>query len=81
MMYHHKVFVPSIGVLTIYVFLLPSAKRFLNQKSLKLADINGKWFQVDETLFEDAIKHVEQVLRNDPYVRFLQSKEYQELLN
>lgn len=35
---------------------------------------------VDETLFDDAVKHVEQILKNDPYVRFLQSKEYQNLL-
>lgn len=35
---------------------------------------------VDITLFDEAIKHVEQVLRNDPYVRFLQSPQYLELL-
>ncbi|CEF60013.1 Regulator of G protein signalling domain and Regulator of G protein signalling superfamily domain and Regulator of G-protein signalling, domain 1-containing protein [Strongyloides ratti] len=35
---------------------------------------------VDITLFDEAIKHVEQVLKNDPYVRFLQSKEYLDLL-
>ncbi|KAI1710080.1 regulator of G protein signaling domain-containing protein [Ditylenchus destructor] len=35
---------------------------------------------VDETLFDDAVKHVEQILKNDPYVRFLQSKEYNQLL-
>ncbi len=37
--------------------------------------------KIDGALFEDAVKHVEQVLRNDPYVRFLQSKEYTELLS
>uniref|UniRef100_A0AC35U7L3 RGS domain-containing protein n=1 Tax=Rhabditophanes sp. KR3021 TaxID=114890 RepID=A0AC35U7L3_9BILA len=37
--------------------------------------------EVDVNLFDDAIKHVEQVLKNDPYVRFLQSKEYNDLLN
>lgn len=36
---------------------------------------------VDETLFNDAIKHVEQILKNDPYVRFLQSKAYTQLLS
>uniref|UniRef100_A0A914VN64 RGS domain-containing protein n=1 Tax=Plectus sambesii TaxID=2011161 RepID=A0A914VN64_9BILA len=36
---------------------------------------------VDRTLFDEAIKHVEQVLRNDPYVRFLQSPEYLELFD
>lgn len=36
--------------------------------------------EVDITLFDEAIKHVEQVLRNDPYVRFLQSKIYTDLL-
>ncbi|EFO12281.1 hypothetical protein LOAG_16252, partial [Loa loa] len=35
---------------------------------------------VDCTLFDEAIKHVEQVLKNDPYVRFLQSTEYNDLL-
>ncbi|VDL64372.1 unnamed protein product [Nippostrongylus brasiliensis] len=35
---------------------------------------------VDITLFDEAIKHVEQVLRNDPYVRFLQSPQYLDLL-
>ena len=29
---------------------------------------------VDETLFDDAVKHVEQILKNDPYVRFINSK-------
>ena len=36
--------------------------------------------KVDQALFDDAIKHVEQVLRNDPYVRFLQSEEYEKVL-
>ncbi|VDN43084.1 unnamed protein product [Gongylonema pulchrum] len=40
--------------------------------------INEK--DVDSTLFDEAVKHVEQVLRNDPYVRFLQSTEYNDLL-
>ncbi|KAF8363616.1 rgs-3 [Pristionchus pacificus] len=35
--------------------------------------------QIDITLFDEATKHVEQVLRNDPYVRFLQSAEYDNL--
>ncbi|VDM60408.1 unnamed protein product [Angiostrongylus costaricensis] len=35
---------------------------------------------VDISLFDEAIKHVEQVLRNDPYVRFLQSPQYLNLL-
>ncbi|CAG9538161.1 unnamed protein product, partial [Cercopithifilaria johnstoni] len=35
---------------------------------------------VDSTLFDEAIKHIEQVLKNDPYVRFLQSTEYNDLL-
>ncbi|KAI6184702.1 Regulator of G-protein signaling rgs-3 [Aphelenchoides bicaudatus] len=35
---------------------------------------------VDETLFDDAVKHVEQILKNDPYVRFLQSKPYIQLM-
>uniref|UniRef100_A0A8R1XN21 RGS domain-containing protein n=1 Tax=Onchocerca volvulus TaxID=6282 RepID=A0A8R1XN21_ONCVO len=35
---------------------------------------------VDSTLFDEAIKHIEQVLKNDPYVRFLQSNEYSDLL-
>ncbi|CAO4365701.1 unnamed protein product [Caenorhabditis nigoni] len=35
---------------------------------------------IDITLFDEAIKHVEQVLRNDPYVRFLQSAQYNTLL-
>jgi len=34
----------------------------------------------DETLFDDAVKHVEQILKNDPYVRFLQSRDYRDLL-
>ncbi|CCD66106.1 Regulator of G-protein signaling rgs-3 [Caenorhabditis elegans] len=37
--------------------------------------------QIDITLFDEAIKHVEQVLRNDPYVRFLQSSQYIDLLS
>ncbi|CAD6192556.1 unnamed protein product [Caenorhabditis auriculariae] len=36
---------------------------------------------IDITLFDEAIKHVEQVLRNDPYVRFLQSDQYLGLLS
>uniref|UniRef100_A0A1I7XT47 RGS domain-containing protein n=1 Tax=Heterorhabditis bacteriophora TaxID=37862 RepID=A0A1I7XT47_HETBA len=36
--------------------------------------------EVDITLFDEATKHVEQVLRNDPYVRFLQSPQYLGLL-
>ncbi len=36
---------------------------------------------VDETLFDDAVKHVEQILKNDPYVRFLQSTDYIDLLS
>lgn len=36
--------------------------------------------EADITLFDEAIKHVEQVLRNDPYVRFLQSPHYTNLL-
>ncbi|CAD5213960.1 unnamed protein product [Bursaphelenchus xylophilus] len=36
--------------------------------------------EVDQHLFDNAIKHVEQLLKNDPYVRFLQSKEYNDLL-
>ncbi|ETN75298.1 regulator of G protein signaling domain protein [Necator americanus] len=36
--------------------------------------------EVDISLFDEAIKHVEQVLRNDPYVRFLQSPQYLNLL-
>ena len=35
---------------------------------------------IDISLFDEAIKHVEQVLRNDPYVRFLQSAQYIDLL-
>jgi len=35
---------------------------------------------VDLSLFEDAAKHVEQVLKNDPYVRFLASNNYRALL-
>jgi hypothetical protein len=35
---------------------------------------------VDETLFDESVKHVEQILKNDPYVRFLQSKDYNDLL-
>ncbi|KAI6196331.1 hypothetical protein M3Y94_01096400 [Aphelenchoides besseyi] len=35
---------------------------------------------VDDTLFDDAVKHVEQILKNDPYVRFLQSNAYTQLL-
>uniref|UniRef100_A0A183BWY3 RGS domain-containing protein n=1 Tax=Globodera pallida TaxID=36090 RepID=A0A183BWY3_GLOPA len=34
----------------------------------------------DETLFDESVKHVELILKNDPYVRFLQSKEYNDLL-
>ncbi|CAJ0960031.1 unnamed protein product, partial [Mesorhabditis belari] len=37
--------------------------------------------EVDITLFDEAIKHIEQVLRNDPYVRFLQCQEYLNLLS
>ncbi|CAI2345113.1 unnamed protein product [Caenorhabditis sp. 36 PRJEB53466] len=37
--------------------------------------------EIDITLFDESIKHVEQVLRNDPYVRFLQSQDYTNLLN
>ncbi|CAI5442525.1 unnamed protein product [Caenorhabditis angaria] len=40
--------------------------------------INDK--ESDISLFDEAIKHVEQVLRNDPYVRFLQSSQYTNLL-
>uniref|UniRef100_A0A0N4UL20 RGS domain-containing protein n=1 Tax=Dracunculus medinensis TaxID=318479 RepID=A0A0N4UL20_DRAME len=36
--------------------------------------------EVDKTLFDEAVKHIEQVLKNDPYIRFLQSKEYLGLL-
>ncbi|VBB26495.1 unnamed protein product [Acanthocheilonema viteae] len=36
---------------------------------------------VDNTLFDEAVKYVEQVLKNDPYVRFLQSTEYNDLLD
>ncbi|CAI4223146.1 unnamed protein product [Auanema sp. JU1783] len=35
---------------------------------------------VDISIFDEAIKHVEQVLRNDPYVRFLQSPQYMGLI-
>uniref|UniRef100_A0A7E4W4D2 RGS domain-containing protein n=1 Tax=Panagrellus redivivus TaxID=6233 RepID=A0A7E4W4D2_PANRE len=35
---------------------------------------------VDLTLFDEATKHVENVLKNDPYVRFLQSNNYKQLL-
>ncbi|GMT15521.1 hypothetical protein PFISCL1PPCAC_6818, partial [Pristionchus fissidentatus] len=34
---------------------------------------------VDINLFDEATRHIEQVLRNDPYVRFLQSAEYENL--
>uniref|UniRef100_A0A914Y0V7 RGS domain-containing protein n=1 Tax=Panagrolaimus superbus TaxID=310955 RepID=A0A914Y0V7_9BILA len=37
--------------------------------------------EIDGTLFDDSIKYVEQVLRNDPYVRFLQSDTYKDLLS
>uniref|UniRef100_A0A915PPN2 RGS domain-containing protein n=1 Tax=Setaria digitata TaxID=48799 RepID=A0A915PPN2_9BILA len=36
--------------------------------------------EVDNTLFDEAVKHVEHVLKNDPYIRFLQSTEYNDLL-
>lgn len=36
--------------------------------------------EVDVNLFDLSTKHVEQLLKNDPYVRFLQSKDYTELL-
>ncbi|KAE9551656.1 hypothetical protein FO519_005126 [Halicephalobus sp. NKZ332] len=35
---------------------------------------------VDIALFDEATKHVEQVLKNDPYVRFLASSNYKNLL-
>ncbi|GMS86792.1 hypothetical protein PENTCL1PPCAC_8967, partial [Pristionchus entomophagus] len=35
--------------------------------------------KIDIGLFDEATKHIEQVLRNDPYVRFLQSEEYYSL--
>ncbi|KAF7637954.1 hypothetical protein Mgra_00002657 [Meloidogyne graminicola] len=35
---------------------------------------------VDESVFDEAVKHVEQILKNDPYVRFINSKEYNDLL-
>ncbi|CAK5080482.1 unnamed protein product [Meloidogyne enterolobii] len=35
---------------------------------------------VDDTVFDEAVKHVEQILKNDPYVRFINSKEYNDLL-
>ncbi|GMR38875.1 hypothetical protein PMAYCL1PPCAC_09070 [Pristionchus mayeri] len=35
---------------------------------------------IDISLFDEATRHVEQVLRNDPYVRFLQSAEYENLV-
>uniref|UniRef100_A0A914ZKS2 RGS domain-containing protein n=1 Tax=Parascaris univalens TaxID=6257 RepID=A0A914ZKS2_PARUN len=54
------------------VFLPFGVRQFIEKK------INDK--DVDCTLFDEAIKHVEQVLKNDPYVRFLQSNEYIELL-
>ncbi|KHN84115.1 Regulator of G-protein signaling rgs-3, partial [Toxocara canis] len=54
------------------VFLPFGVRQFIEKK------INDK--DVDCTLFDEAIKHVEQVLKNDPYVRFLQSKEYISLL-
>lgn len=44
-------------------------------------DKNIREKTVDETLFDDAVKHVEQILKNDPYVRFLQSKSYTQLLS
>ncbi|TMS35900.1 hypothetical protein L596_003192 [Steinernema carpocapsae] len=37
--------------------------------------------EVDMTLFDGATKHIEEILKNDPYVRFLQSKEYRDLLD
>uniref|UniRef100_A0A915DWY9 RGS domain-containing protein n=1 Tax=Ditylenchus dipsaci TaxID=166011 RepID=A0A915DWY9_9BILA len=52
---------------------LPFGLRQRVEKKIKEKD-------VDETLFDDAVKHVEQILKNDPYVRFLQSKDYKELL-
>lgn len=54
------------------VFLPFGVRQFIEKK------INDK--DVDCTLFDEAIKHVEQVLKNDPYVRFLQSNEYIGLL-
>uniref|UniRef100_A0A914HEM1 RGS domain-containing protein n=1 Tax=Globodera rostochiensis TaxID=31243 RepID=A0A914HEM1_GLORO len=33
----------------------------------------------DETLFDESVKHVELILKNDPYVRFLQSKEHKQI--
>ena len=35
---------------------------------------------VDIGIFDEAVKHVEQILRNDPYVRYLQSPQYTDLL-
>ena len=36
---------------------------------------------VDIAIFDEAVKHVEQILRNDPYVRYLQSPQYADLLS
>ncbi|VDN02350.1 unnamed protein product [Thelazia callipaeda] len=52
---------------------LPFGVRQLIEKRIEEKD-------VDKTLFDDAVKHVEQILKNDPYVRFLQSSEYNNLL-
>lgn len=60
-------------ILSFQVFLPFGVRQLLEKR------INEK--DVDVTLFDDAIKHVEQVLKNDPYVRFLQSKEYSDLLD
>ena len=53
---------------------LPHGVRNNLLKLIKEKDITA-------TLFDDAIKYVEQVLRNDPYVRFLQSDTYKNLLS
>ncbi|EYC20128.1 hypothetical protein Aduo_004023 [Ancylostoma duodenale] len=52
---------------------LPFGVRQVIEKKIQEKD-------VDISLFDEAIKHVEQVLRNDPYVRFLQSPQYLNLL-
>uniref|UniRef100_A0A914BVR4 RGS domain-containing protein n=1 Tax=Acrobeloides nanus TaxID=290746 RepID=A0A914BVR4_9BILA len=55
------------------IFLPHSLRQKIDEK-IKAKD-------VDVTLFDEAIKHVEQILKNDPFVRFLQSEQYTNLLN
>lgn len=54
------------------IFLPFGVRRLIEKR------INDK--EVDSTLFDEAVKHAEQVLKNDPYIRFLQSNDYNDLL-